>query len=187
MRFFQFIKQAFSSAPGDDSSAYPKGKATANGKESEFNRLLPYGLSALEPEGSYVFVMNAQGQEGLKFGIPSAMQTRKKNLEQGEVAVYNSTTSTWLYLKADGTIEINCDTTITGDLAVNGDLNVDGSAVIGADLDVGQDVAVSGDVDVTGEVTCATAVIGGIDFASHVHTQAADAGGDAENPTGVPK
>ena len=136
----QRIKQAFSSSPGADSSAYPGGQATHHGKVTTFNRLIPYGLSSLEPQGSFVLLLSSQAQEAVKFGIPSAMQNRKKNLQEGEVALYNSETGVYVFLKADGTVEINGDTLIDGDLSV------------------------TGDVTITGECT-----IGGIAFSTHVH------------------
>lgn len=147
MRLLQKIKQAFSSSPGTDSSAYPSGQATHNGKVTSFNRLLPYGLSVLEPIGAFVLLLSTQDQEAVKFGIPSAMQNRLKNLVEGEVAVYNSLTEVYVILKADGTVEINADTTIDGDLVVTGD------------------ALISGDLTVTGNAT-----IDGISFNTHVHS-----------------
>lgn len=154
----QIIKQAICKTPGTDTDVFPTGVATANGKTTKFNRLLPYGLVSLEPSDYFVFLINSQGQEGVKFGIPSAMQNRKKGLQEGEVGLYNAKTKTWILLKADGTFEANCGGTITGDVIIDGDLIVTGDAIIG-----------------------------GISFLGHVHEQANDSGGNTEQDTEVPK
>lgn len=169
MSFLQKIKQAFSSNPGDDSDNYPRGEVGYNKKVSSFVRILPYGLSSLEPQGSFVLLFNNQGQESNKLGIPSAMMDRLKNLSQGEVAIYNSITGHYVYIKADGSIELNTDTKIDGDLQVTGNVQIDGN------LNVDGNTTMTGTLGVTGTATlgvlnCTSATINGISFSSHVHT-----------------
>lgn len=168
MKLLQKIKQAFSCCPGTDQDEYPKGQCGYNGKTSYFVRLLPYGLASLEPQGAFVLLLNSQGQESTKFGIPSAMALRKKGLQQGEVAIYNSVTGVWVFLKADGTVEVNADTKIIGDLHVTGNTQIDG------DLNVGGNVQIDGTLGVTGATTastiaCDAITINGLDFSLHVH------------------
>ena len=170
-KFYQKIKQAFSSAPGSDSDIYPKGQAGYSGKVTEFNRLLPYGLASLEPAGYFVLLLNSQGQEAVKFGIPSAMQNRLKGLSEGEVALFNSVTGVYVFIKADGTVEINADTLIDGDLEVTGDVQIDGN------------------LNVNGTITApiiqaATSMsVNGKDLEAHTHSQANDSDGDSEQDT----
>ena len=128
MKIIQKLRQAFSVSPGKDNQTYPQGEAKYNGKRTLFNRLLPYGLCSLEPEGTFVLLLN---EDAVKFGIPSAMQNRFKNLQLGEVVLFNSVTGKYVYLKADGTIEIEGNALIQGDLNVSGDLTVEGDAEIG--------------------------------------------------------
>ena len=171
-KFLQKIKQAFSSSPGSDTDVYPKGQASYSGKVTEFNRLLPYGLASLEPEGYFILLLNSQGQEAVKFGIPSAMQNRLKGLSQGEVALYNSLTKKYIIFKLDGSAEINTDLTIDGDLTVEGN------------------VQVNGNLNVIGAITGATIVastsmsVNGKDLEAHTHSQANDSDGDTEQDTG---
>lgn len=153
MKLWQKIKSAFSCCPGNDDTSWPTGQCSYNGKQATFTRLLPYGLSALEPDGSFVLVVNSQGQEAVKFGIPSAMQDRLKNLKQGEVAIYNSITQTYVMLLEDGTFEINCDGLITGNLEINGDVTINGNLVVS-----------------------------GIDFLTHVHGGVSTGSGDTGVP-----
>lgn len=168
MKIWQKIKQAFSCCPGDDSTSYPTGECGYNGKQATFTRLLPYGLSSLEPEGYFVFVINSQGQEAVKFGIPSAMQNRMKGLKEGEVAIYNSKTQTHVFLLEDGTFEINCDGLITGDVEITGNVQ------IGGNLNVDGNVTIGGTLGVTGATTastisCTAITVNGIPFSTHVH------------------
>lgn len=181
MKLLQKIKQAFSSNPGNDSESYPQGQCGFNGKTAKFLRLLPYGISSLEPKDSYVFIINSQGQEALKVGIPSAMQNRKKNLKQGEVAIFNSQTGTYVILYEDGTFEINCsglidgDVEITGNVQIGGNLNVDGNTTVGGAL------TVTGATTLT-TVSCTSISIGGLDFSSHVHGGVEPGGGTSSGP-----
>lgn len=170
MKLWQKIKAAFSCCPGDDSASYPTGQCSYNGKQATFTRLLPYGLSSLEPEGSFVFVINSQGQESNKFGIPSAMQDRFKGLKQGEVCIYNSLKQTYVMLLEDGTFEINCDGLITGNIEITGNLTVDGN------------VTISGSTTAAA-ITCTSISINGIDFSTHVHGGVSTGSGT----TGVPQ
>lgn len=169
MKLWQKIKQAFSCCPGEDSGSWPTGQAGYNGKQATFTRLLPYGLSSLEPEGYFVFLINSQGQEAVKFGIPSAMQERKKSLKQGEVAIYNSLTQTFVILKEDGTFEINCSGLIDGDVQITGDMQIDGNLNVDGNVTIGGTLGVTGATTAT-TITCNSISINGIDFSTHVHS-----------------
>lgn len=162
MNLLQKIKQAFSSTPGNDTDPYPRGQCGYSGKIANYVRILPYGLSSLEPQGYFILLFNSQGQEAVKFGIPSAMKNRLKDLKQGEVAIYNSLTQTYVILKEDGTFEINCSGLIDGDVEITGNVQIDGNLNIDGTLDV------TGATTLT-TVTATSIVIGGINFGTHVH------------------
>lgn len=78
----------------------------------------PFGLSSMCPAGGQVVVAFIGGarDQGVAVVVDST-QHRKKGLSDGETAVYSSA-GTYIYLKADGTIEIHSDKVHTsGDLA----------------------------------------------------------------------
>lgn len=162
MKLFQLIKQAFSKSPGNDDTAYPVGLSSFNKRDASFIRFLPYGLSSLEPTGAFVLLLEGQGQESVRFGIPSAMRDRLKNLKAGEVALFNSETQTYIIFKQDGTFEINCDGQITGNLTIGGNLSVDGNISVGGTLDVTGAATLAA-------VSCTSISINGLSFSSHVH------------------
>lgn len=168
MNLLQKIKQAFSSNPGNDSDPYPRAQCGYNGKIADFVRILPYGLSSVEPEGYFILLFNSQGQEAVKFGIPSAMKNRLKNLSQGEVAIYNSVTGHYVYIKANGTVEINTDTLIDGDLHVTGNVQIDGNLNVDGNAAIGGTLGVTGATTLT-TVTANSVTINGINFGTHVH------------------
>ena len=168
MKLWQKIRAAFSCCPGDDSTSYPTGQCSYNGKQATFTRLLPYGLSSLEPENSFVFVINSQGQEAVKFGIPSAMQDRFKNLKQGEVAIYNSRTQTYVILYEDGTFKINCSGLITGDVEITGNVQIGGNLNVDGNASVGGTLGVTG-ATTASTISCTAITVNGLDFSTHVH------------------
>lgn len=181
MKIWQKIKQAFSCCPGNDDTSYPTGQCEYNGKTATFTRLLPYGLSSLEPEGYYVLVLNSQGQEAVKLGIPSAMQHRLKGLKEGEVAIYNSKTETYIIFFKDGTFFINCSGVIDGDVQVTGDVQIDGNLNVDGNVTIGGTLGVTGATTMT-SVTCNSISINGIDFSSHVHGGVTTGGGTTGGP-----
>lgn len=168
MKLLQKIKQAFSCCPGNDNTDYPTGQCSYNKKTANFVRLLPYGLSSLEPEGYFVLVINSQGQEAVKFGIPSAMQQRLSGLKEGEVAIYNSKTQTYVILLEDGTFKINCSGLIDGDVEITGDVQIDGNLNVDGNVTIGGTLGVTGATTMT-TVTCSSISVNGIDFGTHVH------------------
>lgn len=115
-----YIKQSFLSLIFDDSQLYPQGQYTNNGISGKFTRMSVYGVCSSPPKGAHILLINAQGQESVKFGFVNDFINRKKNLKEGEVALFNSVSGTFIFLKEDGSIEINGDITLTGDIIANG-------------------------------------------------------------------
>lgn len=129
-RILQMIKQAVITLVTSDTSAYPQGQAKYNGKTTEYNRLSPYGLDSNPPSGVSVILLSSQGQEAVKFGIASDFLGRKKGLKEGEVALYNTLTKSFVFLKENGDVEINTPNLIVeGNLEVTGDMTNDGTNV----------------------------------------------------------
>ena len=138
------IRQAVISVVSDDSEAYPKAQATANGKATDITRLSVYGLCSNPPLDSHVLMISSQAQEAVKFGVINDFLRRKKNLKEGEVALFNCITGAFVYLKADGSIEVEStlkvsvtapETEINGNLIVNGDITATGD-ITSAELKV---------------------------------------------------
>lgn len=101
-----YIKQSFLSLIFDDSQLYPQGQYTNNDISGKFTRMSVYGICSSPPKGAHILLINAQGQESVKFGFVNDFINRKKNLKEGEVALYNSETKSIVWLKEDESILI---------------------------------------------------------------------------------
>ncbi len=105
-KVINLIKQGFLSIAGKDNGEFPLGQASYNDTDSDFVRLSTYGICANPPKDSHVLLFNSRASESNKFGIVNDFTNRKKDLEEGEVALYNSKTKTIIILKEDGSIGI---------------------------------------------------------------------------------
>lgn len=111
-KFLQIIRQGFYSVVSSDISEYPQAQVTSNGKATLTTRSSTYGICANPPKDSHVLMLQSQGQESTKFGIFNDFLRRKKGLAEGECALYNTLTGAIVYMKADGSIAIESDTSI---------------------------------------------------------------------------
>lgn len=93
----------------------------------------------------------------------------------GNLAISGNHTITGTYT-ATGDMVHEGSTEQTGDYVLHGDQTIDGNLTITGNL------TVSGDITCGGTLTVPAAVIGGIDFGTHVHP-----GGQSGNPTGLPQ
>lgn len=114
------IKTGYISRVTDDSSTYPAIQVKYKGKTGNATRISPYGLDSNPPNGSFVLIQNAWGQESNKFAVCADFIHRYKNLEEGEVAVYNTLTQSYVILKANGNIDVQAN----GDININANGNV---------------------------------------------------------------
>jgi phage gp45-like len=121
----QMIKQAYVSLTSDDSSAYPVTQATYCDKATDVVRLSPYGLDSNPPSESFCLLLSSQAQEAVKFALISDMMNRKKNLKEGEVALNNTLTGSFVFLDADGNIVVSAPADIS--IAVDGQIQFAGS------------------------------------------------------------
>ena len=200
----QMIKQAYIIAV-NDSDPFPIAKVSYNSKISEVIRFSPYGLCTNAPLNSNVLLLSVHGQESLKYALTDDRQNRYKNLKEGEVVLYNYLSGSYIYLKENGDIEVECkkDEKINvvgdADIDIGGDADIDvvgiltataptinltGSVNINGTLTVtgGNATLFSGTLGVTGETT-----LDGIPFSTHVHPQGNDSDNDTQVDTGVPK
>ncbi len=127
----------------------------------DVERVQNYGFTSVPVEGAEVVAVCVGGKRDHAVVIAvDDRQYRLRNLESGEVAVYDKTGSKFL-LKANGNIEI---TPSSGTLALVGDMTVSGS------IQVEGDAAIGGNADVTGDVTAAEVTGGGKVLSTHVHS-----------------
>lgn len=110
------------------------------GKSQKSQAFSPYGLCTNPPDNSLGIALNMQGIASNTVVFIDDPKNRKKDLNKGEVAIYNYLTQAIVYVKnnggidiettsgskiqllPDGTIEITGDTKINGDLEVTGDI-----------------------------------------------------------------
>lgn len=116
----------------DDGPALRKGGLLFQGKTIPGTLFTPYGLMHNPPQNSIVMVWSQNAQDSNPIGIADDPRNRiLKNLTQGEVALGNYKTGSYIYLKENNNIEIKVGaTTYTftdGALIVtNGDVIADG-------------------------------------------------------------
>jgi len=206
-RVTQMIKMAYVSAVGPDTSAYPQGQASYNGKTTNFLRLSPYGLFSNPPSKSVVLLLSSQAQESFKFGISDDMLNRFKGLKEGECGLYNTLTKAFVHLKEDGTIavyspnnvEVNADVDVNvvaaGNVSVQAGVDVDVQAggdvsvvasgdvnITGTNINLTGNVAVTGTLQTTGLTTLDDANINGILYSTHRHNGVQTGSGNTGGP-----
>ena len=144
----QMIKQAVISIITDDSGPYPTGQAIYNGKVTEFLRYSPYGLESNPPEGSWVLLLESQGQESTKIGLPADFLNRKKGKKSGEVRLHNTLSGSNVLLKENGDIEIDSQKDVT--IITVGDLNATVSGKVNLNVVGNVDIVATGNVNLGG-------------------------------------
>lgn len=90
-----------------DEESIPSLQLTYLGKVANAALLLPYGLTARPPKDTLCLVINIGGQEENRIAIPLGTAKRKKGLKDGETVIENQITGSFLYMREDGTLEIN--------------------------------------------------------------------------------
>lgn len=108
--------------PLDDSKNFKIVQITYLDKTTNALIVLPYGLYAGIPNNIRLLKFNVLGDPGNLSVIPFDQENRYKNLAEYEVKVGNPNSGSYIYFKADGSIEIKSTSDMTID--VNGDLNI---------------------------------------------------------------
>jgi phage gp45-like len=184
------IKQSYVALVTADTSAYPKGQAVYNGKTTDITRLSPYGLDSNPPKDSWCLLLSSQGQEAVKFGIAADFLNRKKGLQEGEVCLYNTLTESFVFLKANGDIEVNANgniqATATGDITATAGGKADITAATEINLtaptiNIDGDIVHTGDLTSTGTIEGNELTDGSVPYSTHVHAD------PVSGDTGVPK
>lgn len=137
--------------PGADDKADCISQVESMGKASNCVMLYPFGISANAPENSTVLQFAVGGSFQNMVGIPFMPENRVSGLKPGEVALSNPLSKSRVTIKADGTIETKCGTSIltiekdgtirgetsggffemtaAGQMNINGNFTVDPTAV----------------------------------------------------------
>lgn len=90
-------------------------------------KLGQYGLYGNAPTGSFVILMQVNGQEEVLFGIEDDVNNRPRGLKEGEVMLYNTLTKSYVYLSAEGKVQIYAKTDL--DIKVEGNVNLNAQQV----------------------------------------------------------
>lgn len=176
-RWFKF---GFVSNISRDNASHPITQVTGYNKTQSSILMLPYGFTCNPPLKNLCVLLNI-GNEENTVTMPISGDDRLKKLKEGECALFNGKTGTYIHLSEDGSVEIlskkNININVSGDVNlsvtgnvnltapttnINGDLNVTG-AITGNSANITNGVTantVIGSTDVTG---------GGISLSGHVH------------------
>lgn len=123
-KLFNIIKRGIITLSSNDIADFPTVQVTYLGKTKNVELVLPYGLYSNPKEQSIALLLSVNGQEENISAIPYNPYTRFKDLKAGEVAVGNPHTTSKVYFKANGDIEIesagNINITSTSSVNING-------------------------------------------------------------------
>lgn len=104
------VKIALVTLNTDDTENLPEAQVQYMGKAADVVLVQPYGLTSRPPKNqSLVALLNVQGQEQNRVGIPFCPLLRKKGLSEGEAVLENMLSGSFIYMREDGTIVIEGD------------------------------------------------------------------------------
>jgi len=145
------IKQAWKKIVGMDDKTYPQETFQTSSDFGKYIRSGIYGICSVSPLNSHVLLLKTA--RGVNFGIENDYINRLKTLKEGEVALYNTKTSSTILLKEDGSIEIITDSGLK----------------INADVEIVGDVTIDGEVTTTGQVEATEFFDGTTHYTLHKH------------------
>lgn len=166
----QMIKQGVITKVSDDSEVYATAQAEYNGKTTSYTRLSPYGLDTNPPKGTWVLFLSSEAQEAVKFGVAHDFLKRFKNLKEGEVALYNTLSKSFIFLKENGDIEVDAKNDLIANVVndmtatIGNDATIDITGNMDTTVGGNMSTTVTGDMEatVTGDIA-ATSTTGDID------------------------
>jgi phage gp45-like len=158
------------------------------GKSGNVEVVYPYGVSGYAPVGSLALMFNVMGHESNRAAIINNPKIRFKDLKEGEVAIGNFLTRSYIKFLENGDIEVigvaSQNVTITGDvnLTIGGNCNIIATGNINAtaanltanisgnaDITCPQ-VDITGALSVTGDVTAFAGGVNEITFSDIIST-----------------
>jgi hypothetical protein len=123
--------------------------------------LAPTGISYHPKNSDLVISLPVEGNAGNSFSISVERGDTKLALKEGEIAVGHFGSGAYVIFRNDGKIESFGEGTHTGNMTIKGNLSVVGDTSVTGNTTLATTTASS--------VSATTALIGGINFASHVH------------------
>lgn len=169
----------------DDTQTFPVQGIEYLGKNSDAVIWFPYGCHANLPSNVLAVIGQLNGDPEERYAFPSSPRERQDSalpnpLLEGEILWFNPASKAYIYMKADGSIDVSTPKNLTINVAGNALVDVEGNltadiegntaidtagnlvAAVGGDLDV--DVAGISTIDSTGKIT----VTGNTDFVGNV-------------------
>lgn len=115
------IKTAIKTKTSNDDNTLQKLQVQLFDAVKSISKLGVYGLYTNAPKGSFVVVIQSNGQEEVLFGIEDDVNNRPRGLKEGEVMLYNTLTQNYLYMDAEGNtkVYVKKDFNLTADGEVN--------------------------------------------------------------------
>ena len=184
------IRRVSLSVVGKDDAAYPTVQATYFGRASNTQIINPYGLCTNPPQGSMGTAFLINGNEESKAAIFNLDPKRLKGLKEGEVALYNYLSKSYIWLTENGDINIASTNSATINIAGDATVNVGGSmtaTVVGNTTLTTPLLTLNGNLTVTGQTTLAGVTSNGVNIGdTHEHTGSSTAPDGPVSNTGVP-
>lgn len=164
--YMMVTKATIDSVKDSDPLQSVKVENLADEVQDNVERVQNFGFTSVPPKGGESIVVCVGGNKDNSIVIASdSAQYRKKDLKDGEVAVYDKT-GNYIYLKEDGSVEIKS----SNGVSIEGDVEIDGN------LDV------TGDISVTGDVSSSLTSLNDFYTEYLIHTHTAPAGGGTTTP-----
>jgi len=115
------IKTAVKTRIVDDDATIQKMQIQLFDAVKTISKFGMYGLYSNAPKGSFVIVVQSNGQEEVLFGAEDDVNNRPRGLKEGEVMVFNTLTQNYLYMDAEGNtkVYVKKDFNLTADGEVN--------------------------------------------------------------------
>lgn len=102
------MKQARTKLVTDDSrNGFPRVQITYTQRVSDASLAEPYGIHGSPPINTACLLISINGDEGNKYVIPLSMQTRKKNLKEGEFVTGNFKIGSIIYFDETGKVTVD--------------------------------------------------------------------------------
>lgn len=167
-------------ASSSNDKAFPVQQIEYLGRNCDATIWLPYGMHANLPPDVLAIAMSLNGNLETRYAFPSSPKERLESplpnpLEEGDLLLFNPVSKAYVYLKADGDIDINSTGTISitaPDIKLTGDVDINGTVIRASD----------------GRIISAEDVLStsGVSLQTHTHAQGVDSDGSVEVEVNAP-
>lgn len=171
----------------DDSGNYPVVVTRFFGKTVRSQALLPYGVVSRCPSGGLATRFLLMGKESNSMAMCADPRNRMKNLNEGEIGLYNQTTQSFVLLRGNGDVEVNAQGNVIAN--ATGDIQAEASSatITASTVTINGNLVVDGNITNTGNIASdGTIDSGTISLEQHTHPYTwTDPAGSGS--TGVPQ